>query len=445
MGQLLALRFGLIESLIARLSLQGRMLGVIACVCIALVGTEVWQLQRVYDANIEQTKLVTSYTARTMAAQADSTIKTADTIVATLVERVEAEGTGPEARARLYALMTSLATALPAIHEMGIMDSAGNSIVKSRIERPAGLNYADRAYFHYHATHDDRGPFVGAQVQSKVDGRNNFTLSRRINHPDGSLAGVVVTSVSMGFFQQLFDQMQAKSGGVIALLANDHSTTLIRSPAAENEAGGPAVGSELPRQMRDSPADNLTYTSNVDGVRRIGSYQHLSEFPLTLLVSQSTWDVQQGWRSELRWHAVILACVMFVVIDLGRRAVEANRVLNTLATHDGLTGLANCRYLDTTIEREFRRAVRSGEPLSIVMIDIDHFKGYNDCYGHPAGDECLCAVARTIRGCLRRAGDFAGRYGGEEFVVVLPGSDAPRALAFAEFDATRGARPGIAT
>jgi diguanylate cyclase (GGDEF)-like protein len=66
------------------------------------------------------------------------------------------------------------------------------------------------------------------------------------------------------------------------------------------------------------------------------------------------------------------------------------------------------------------------------MIDIDHFKGYNDCYGHPAGDDCLCAVAGAIQGCLRRAGDLAGRYGGEEFVAVLSGSDAPRALAFAE-------------
>ena len=88
------------------------MLGLIACVCVALVGSEVWQLQRVREANIEQAEMVTSNTARSMAEEAETTIKTADTIVASLVERVEAEGTGPEARARLYGLMTSLATAL---------------------------------------------------------------------------------------------------------------------------------------------------------------------------------------------------------------------------------------------------------------------------------------------------------------------------------------------
>jgi diguanylate cyclase (GGDEF)-like protein len=184
--------------------------------------------------------------------------------------------------------------------------------------------------------------------------------------------------------------------------------------------------------MHDQRGGSISYTSSIDGVRRLGSYLHLSQFPLTMLVSQSEWDVQSGWRAELRWHAIILACVILVVIVLGGRAVEANRALNTLATHDGLTGLANRRCLDATIEREFRRAVRSRQPLSVVLIDIDHFKDYNDCYGHPAGDDCLCAIARSIEGCLRRAGDLAGRWGGEEFVVVLPGSDATRAVAFAE-------------
>ncbi len=432
MDQTLAPRFGLIESLVVRLALQGRMLGLIACVCVALVGTEIWQLARVYEADIEQTEVMTATTARSMAQQTDTTIKTADTIVGSLVERVEAEGTGPDTRTRLYGMITSLATALPAIHEMGIMDSQGIPIVKSLVVNPVGLNYAERAYFRYHATHPDRGPFIGARLKSKIDGSSNISVSRRIDHADGSFAGVVVTSVSLGFFQQVFDQIQAKSGGIIELLADDDTTILARSPALPQETDGFVVANELRQQMRDQRSGSVAYTSGDDGVRRLGSYQHLSQFPLAVLVAQSAWDVQGAWRTELRWHAVILACVLVVVIVLGRRAVEANHVLNTLATHDGLTGLANRRCLDATIEREFRRAARSRQPLSMVMIDIDRFKEYNDCYGHPAGDECLRAVARTIEGCARRAGDVACRYGGEEFAVILPGSDATRALAVAE-------------
>ncbi len=430
MGQSLALRPGYTGPFVRWPSLRNGTLGLIACVFATLVGTEGWQLWHVYEANIRQTEIVTETTARSMAEQAGNTIKTADTIAASLVERVEAEGTGPEARVRFHHLMTSLAAALPAVHEMGITDKSGNAIVKSLVADPHGLNYAEREYFRFHSTHADREPFIGQRIKSKIDGTTNITVTRRYNNPDGSFGGVVVTSVSMTFFQRLFDQIQAKSGGVVALFADDGSI-LARSPPAQN--GAVDVGDELARRMRDHPGSgSLAYLSGIDGVRRYGSYQHLSQFPLTTLVSQAEWDVQGPWRAELRTHAVILTCVMVVVAVLAGRAIRATRLLNAQAMQDGLTGLANRRSFDETIEREARRAERSGLPISLIMIDIDRFKDYNDGYGHPGGDECLRAIARTIQGCLRRGGDLAARYGGEEIAVILPGSDARRAYSLAE-------------
>jgi diguanylate cyclase (GGDEF)-like protein len=132
------------------------------------------------------------------------------------------------------------------------------------------------------------------------------------------------------------------------------------------------------------------------------------------------------------WNAAILVCVAVVVVNLGIRALKANRLLNAQAMQDGLTGLANRRTFDEMILREFRIAAWTGQPISMVMIDIDHFKDYNDSYGHPAGDECLRTIARTVQGCIRRAGDLVARYGGEEMVVMLPGLDAARAKALAE-------------
>jgi hypothetical protein len=202
-----------LRSLAQRPYRRSGVLGLIICICVALVGLEGWQLWHLYDANWREAGAVTATTARSLAEQADNTVKTADTIVASLVERVEAEGTGPDARVRFYRLMTSLAAALPAIHEMGITDEKGNPIVKSLVENPVGLNYAEREYFRFHATHADRGPFIGERIQSKIDGSYNITVTRRINRADGSFAGVVVTSVSMRFFQQLFDQVRTKSGG----------------------------------------------------------------------------------------------------------------------------------------------------------------------------------------------------------------------------------------
>jgi diguanylate cyclase (GGDEF)-like protein len=98
---------------------------------------------------------------------------------------------------------------------------------------------------------------------------------------------------------------------------------------------------------------------------------------------------------------------------------------------DGLTSLANRRAFDATIRLEFRRAAWSKSPISIILLDIDHFKDYNDCYGHLAGDECLQVVARAVRSCVRRAADLVARYGGEEIVALLPGLNASQALELA--------------
>lgn len=115
-----------------------------------------------------------------------------------------------------------------------------------------------------------------------------------------------------------------------------------------------------------------------------------------------------------------------------RSAESAHRELATQARVDHLTGVANRRRFDEQLAAEYRRAQRVGMPLSLVLIDIDHFKSLNDSAGHQAGDTCLAEVARTLAGHVRRPSDFVARYGGEEFALLLPGSSAEGALARAE-------------
>ncbi|WP_374473174.1 diguanylate cyclase domain-containing protein [Arenimonas sp.] len=111
---------------------------------------------------------------------------------------------------------------------------------------------------------------------------------------------------------------------------------------------------------------------------------------------------------------------------------ELEERLRELSATDGLTHIANRRAFDDALVHEWERALRNGGPLSVVMADIDFFKRYNDQYGHVAGGVCLQQVAAALKAGIRQGGDFVGRYGGEEFVVVLPGADADAARAVAE-------------
>ena len=107
---------------------------------------------------------------------------------------------------------------------------------------------------------------------------------------------------------------------------------------------------------------------------------------------------------------------------------DLNQQLEALSNSDGLMGIANRRYFDTRLNMEWRRAIREHQSLSLLMIDVDHFKRYNDHYGHQAGDRCLQAVARAALAALKRPGDLLARYGGEELVVILPNTDPDGAM-----------------
>ncbi len=111
---------------------------------------------------------------------------------------------------------------------------------------------------------------------------------------------------------------------------------------------------------------------------------------------------------------------------------KKTRLLESMVRLDGLTSIPNRRYFDTQMEREWNRCIRSGRALSLLMIDVDHFKQYNDHYGHTCGDECLKRIAEALDSALRRSGDLLARYGGEEFVVLLPETEESDALVVAE-------------
>ena len=134
-----------------------------------------------------------------------------------------------------------------------------------------------------------------------------------------------------------------------------------------------------------------------------------------------TFPVQRKNTSVLIYsHLFILCAGMFLIASFGKRIVSLAKSLKKQAYIDGLTQIANRKYFDVTFHREWLRCQRMNTHLSLIMCDIDHFKLYNDTYGHQAGDSCLKQVAQTLKTTVNRPADLVARYGGEEFTVLLP-------------------------
>ena len=137
----------------------------------------------------------------------------------------------------------------------------------------------------------------------------------------------------------------------------------------------------------------------------------------------------------------VVTDIIFTMRDISEKKALQEQLAAEART-DGLTGVANRRAFDEVLDREWRRAMRDGSSLSLLILDVDHFKAFNDANGHQVGDDCLRTVAQTIATSVQRAGDLVARYGGEEFAVILAGTERHEAVAVAQriCTAVRGLR-----
>lgn len=174
-------------------------------------------------------------------------------------------------------------------------------------------------------------------------------------------------------------------------------------------------------------------------------HDKLRDATLVLRLSAMLLLLWVGWRYSVRLQAEVdeqqrlrqavttANRVLEEKVRLRTQELEAANVqLATLSATDGLTGLPNRRRFDAYWAQEWQRALRAATPLAVIMLDVDHFKAYNDHYGHQQGDECLRQVGAALRATIRRAGELVARYGGEEFVVVMPGAGQAHALETAQ-------------
>lgn len=187
---------------------------------------------------------------------------------------------------------------------------------------------------------------------------------------------------------------------------------------------------QTPRILKSGKQDNLFYHDLWATLLETGQWQgelwnrdkHGRLFYEQLSISAVKDD-----EGEIAYYVAVSSDITIHKLEK-EKLEEVNVVLQQLSSIDGLTSIANRRYFDESLEREWRRAIRKKTQLSLVMIDIDYFKSFNDTYGHLSGDECIKTVAQILNSSINRPGDLAARFGGEEFIVLLPDTDHGGAL-----------------
>lgn len=327
-----------------------------------------------------------------------------------------------------------------------VIDTSGCITHHAKSTVMSDVNLSDRDYFRVHAESDDAGLFFSSVYRSRLNnGQPRIALTRRLSTPDGQFAGIVMGAVQTDYIKQMFQNLDLGPHGSITVLTNQ-GRIVYRNPFREQDINRKISHTPVVDTILAAEKGQFVGTASLDGVARLYTFGRIAGTPLILAVNLSVDDIYAAWRSQAWMTGSILAilCASTLALTLlfyrevQRRSAaetkltESARQLAIMAATDGLTGLGNRRAMETEIEREWKRAIRSSSPIALLMIDVDHFKLFNDRYGHPEGDAVLAAVATCLQHNVLRPADTVSRYGGEEFVGLLPDTDAAGAMAAAE-------------
>ncbi|WP_027552360.1 sensor domain-containing diguanylate cyclase [Bradyrhizobium sp. Cp5.3] len=533
--------------------------GFVVLICVAILVLSGWREWEARNSELRNAEIDVANLAQSLVQHADDTFELVDTILVGLVHRLELDGMGSDTIGKLQTYLPTRKSS-DRIRGIFVYDETGRWLATTENVDFSKFNNSDREYFQHHRSSPDRGTLIGRPVRSRAGGQWIITASRRVNHPDGSFAGVALLTIDVAYFVKFYERFDFGPNGSTSLLNND-GIMLARS----RDESGAFVGRDLSkaplfREWESRPAAAVYYfKSPLDDVQRLSYYQRSNRYPLMVLATKSQDDVLAPWRraAVVRMTVVIGLVLLIAVIGfylvrqfaqrqrmaqalvakeahfrllaeqssdmvtrigldnrliyvspscariigwspdelLGTSAVagvhpedmerveqaivalkngeaeEARFVyrqrhrdkgeiwaesalhvtrasdsgeidgvvavvrdmteqkdlqdkLASLAATDGLTGLANRRAFDERLAEEWARARRDGTQLSLLLIDVDHFKTFNDHYGHLAGDRCLRALGRILSTHARRPADLAARYGGEEFAVLLPSTGA---------------------
>lgn len=392
-----------------------------------------------------------------LARQAEDTFLQVDITLSDIVRQINSRSIEYAAQPEFAIQLKELQQKLPQLHGLFIYDMRGHWVATSGGYIPASANNSDREYFIWHQRYTDKGIHIGHVIRSRSTGDLVIPVSMRLNDNEGRFAGVALATVKVDFFRHHYNYFILGQRDTLGLILAD-STVLYIRPLPDSVINKSLADSPLfTTALKSAESGSATWVSLVDGVERIFGYARLEKYPLVVTAGYDREQIQYNWFKANSTDVIlniILLLIMFILGFFVLRQISANiknqveltqmrddlttinHTLQLLALLDGLTGLANRRQFDRLLKQSLKRSYEKHAPLSLIMIDIDFFKRYNDTYGHLAGDACLKKVASLLSALTHRQGDIVARFGGEEFVIILPDADASDVKSFSELAVT---------
>ncbi|WP_280191559.1 sensor domain-containing diguanylate cyclase [Delftia sp. PS-11] len=424
-------------------------ISLLALVFASLLTATAWEIWSARQRTLHDVDTANGNLVQALNTYAEGVITQSAMLLLDIAERLQSDGAGAGQLQRVRVLVNQQQNLLSQLDALVVTDAQGRWLMSSRGPVPDGAQSSDRQFFLQHRDNPSSDIFIGPPIRSRSTGQWVLTISRRYMDSEGRFAGVAVVNLGIENFLRLFGKIDIGEQGAISLVTAG-GQLLVRHPFREQDLGRDFSSSpNFLRHYAGATEGRAAFRSGIDGLQRIYAFRRSERYPIVTSVAQGQQEVLHQWHRQTQVIVAVVLAVMAVMAIIGWRLtaamrqrtraeqslvqareelIEANRRLETLAAQDPLTGLANRRRFDEVLQQEVLRAARDGSALSLLLIDLDYFKRYNDSYGHVQGDACLQAVGHVLQQMARRPGDLAARYGGEEMALILPGTTLEGAL-----------------
>ncbi|HEX4944136.1 MAG TPA: diguanylate cyclase [Usitatibacteraceae bacterium] len=363
-------------------------------------------------------------------------VKLALHTVATEQERRLAGVGSDEQEGRAY--IADIHANLPDVVGIRITDATGQMVYQTEFADSPAPGVEDQPYFAMLRDEHSSSIAISGPHHNGPGGPWVIDIAGRLEYPDGRFAGAVIAPVLVMSLETMLAAADVGSLGEVSLFG-DGLTIIARYPPHPRTVHPGTIPGALRELVEQGEISGTFHAdSPVDGLERLYSYRRVSGYSLHITVGRATAEYLGHWRRDMGVVAALAGLLFAVAIGATlmvdrawRRQRRVARLLELQAHTDALTGLANRRRFFEIADAELARSKRYDTPLSLLMLDIDHFKEVNDTHGHHAGDRVLEELARTCRNILRTV-DVAGRVGGEEFAILLPETALEGAVEVAE-------------